>query len=120
MRVLSSLELGSLRVRAALPRDAHALSFLCEAHAAYERLPFCASGHSDRLFDGLTHGLLHCWLPEQNDAVVGYASVTLDFTTLGADRFAHLDCLYLEPEARSHGGGQMLMRAVQCFAQAKG
>lgn len=119
MRVLSSLELESLQVRAALPSDSHALASLCAAHAAYERLPYCASGHSDRLQDALTHGLLHAWLLEQHDAAVGYASVTLDFATLGAGRFAHLDCMYLEPAARCQGGGQKLMQAVQSFAKAQ-
>ena len=120
MRVLSSLELRPLQVRAALPADSHALTSLCVAHAAYERLPFCASGHSARLQDALTHRLLHAWLLEQHDVAVGYASVTLDFATLGAGRFAHLDCLYLEPAARGQGGGQKLMQAVRTFAKAQG
>jgi GNAT superfamily N-acetyltransferase len=120
MRVLSSLEEMSLQVRAALPRDAHALSTLCAAHASYERLPYCASGHSERLHDALIHGLLHCWLLVQHDEALGYASLTLDFATLGASRFAHLDCLYLEPVARGQGGGHMLMLAVQSFAKEQG
>ena len=36
----------------------------------------------------------------QGGAAVGYASVTLDWSTLSARRFAHLDCLYLQPGAR--------------------
>jgi GNAT superfamily N-acetyltransferase len=120
MCVLSTIEPQAMQVRTALPEDTHALASLCAAHANYERIPYCANGHADRLQDALASGLLHAWLLEQRDAVVGYASVTLDFATLGARRFAHLDCLYLEPAARGQGGGQALMRAVQAFAHAQG
>jgi GNAT superfamily N-acetyltransferase len=119
MRVLSSIELRPLQVRAAMVADSHVLASLCAAHAAYERLPYSANGHADRLQDALSLGLLHAWLLEQHDAPVGYASVTLDFATLGGGRFAHLDCLYLEPAARGQGGGQKLMDVVQSFAKAQ-
>lgn len=56
----------------------------------------------------------------QGGVAVGYASVTLDWATLSARRFAHLDCLYLQPTARGQGGGQALMYAVQLFAQSQG
>ena len=109
-----------MEVRAALPADSQVLASLCAAHAAYERIPYCASGHSDRMQEALSDGLIHSWLLEQRGAAVGYTSVTLDFATLGASRFAHLDCLYLAPEARGQGGGQKLMQAVKLFAKAQG
>jgi len=109
-----------LRVRPALPTDAQQLTPLCAAHADFERLPFCAHGHTERLQTALTSGLLHAWLLVQGGVAVGYASVTLDMATLSARRFAHLDCLYLQSAARGQGGGQALMFAVQRFAQSHG
>ena len=118
--MLSLLDPRTIEVRAALPSDSQVLASLCAAHAAYERMTYCASGHSDRLQEAISKRLLHAWLLELYGAAVGYASVTLDFSTLGAGRFAHLDCLYLAPEARGQGGGQKLMEAVELFAKAQG
>jgi GNAT superfamily N-acetyltransferase len=107
-------------VRAATPADAAALAPLCAAHAAYERLPYRAVGHVQRLQVALSSGQLNVWLLELDALAVGYASVTLNFATLSCQHFAHLDCLYLAPAARGHGGGQALMRAVQAFATDQG
>jgi len=119
MRVLNVGALRLQSVRPALPADAQWLTPLCAAHADFERLPFCAHGHTERLQTALASGLLQAWLLVQGGAAVGYASVTLDMATLSARRFAHLDCLYLQPTARGQGGGQALMYAVQLFAQSK-
>ena len=107
-------------VRAAVPADASALAPLCAAHATYERLPYQEAGHVQRLQVALSSGQLHVWLSERDGIAVGYASVTLDFSTLSGQRFAHLDCLYLAPATRGSGGGYALMRAVQAFATEQG
>ncbi|MDD5031246.1 MAG: GNAT family N-acetyltransferase [Rhodoferax sp.] len=107
-------------VRVALPDDAEVLVALCADHAAFERLPYKSVGHAERLQKALAIGLVWAWLLEQDGRAVGYASVTLDFATLSAQRFAHLDCLYLAPAARGQGGGQALMQVVQDFARKQG
>lgn len=114
-------------VRAAVAADVDALVPLCAAHAAYERLPYSAAGHAECLRVALASGQLHAWLlvVGQGDRAVlgnavGYASATLDFSTLSGQRFAHLDCLYLAPDARGQGGGQLLVQAVQALARAQG
>lgn len=51
---------------------------------------------------------------------MGYASATLDFSTLAGAPFLHLDCLYLEPAARGLGlGGELLVEVVG-YARAQG
>lgn len=108
-------------VRAAVPADATTLAPLCADHAAYERLPYSAAGHVQRLQAALASGQLHAWLlEEQGGGAVGYASATLDFATLSGQRFAHMDCLYLAHAARGQGGGQLLVQAVLAFARAQG
>lgn len=111
---------GPQSVRAALPVDAEVLAVLCADHAAFERLPYSSVGHAERLRNALASGQVWAWLLEHEGRAVGYASVTPDFATLSAQRFAHLDCLYLAPVARRQGGGWALMRVVQDFARTQG
>lgn len=107
-------------LRAAGAADAPALADLCAAHAAYERIPYSADGHAHRLAQGLEAGRLFAWLGYWGEQAVGYASATLDYSTLAARSYLHLDCLYLEPEARGCGRGAEMMAAVRHRAQMLG
>jgi GNAT superfamily N-acetyltransferase len=122
MRLLDRAVAPALhRVRGAVAADAAALASLCADHAAYERLPCSAVGHAERLQAALASGQIHAWLLlEQGGNAVGYASATLDFSTLSGQYFAHMDCLYLAPAVRGQGGGQMLVQAVLALARAQG
>jgi ribosomal protein S18 acetylase RimI-like enzyme len=112
-------DVDALVVRAATPQDAEVLSALCAEHAAYERIAFSAQGHALRLCKALAEARLHAWLAIRGAEVLGYASVTLDFSTLAASPFAHLDCLYLRETARGQGLGRALMTEVKAFAVAQ-
>ena len=107
-------------VRPARTADAPALAQLCTAHAAYERIPHRTEGHAERLADALDAGRLRAWLGCLRGEAVGYASATLDFSTLAGAPFLHLDCLYLEPTARGLGLGGELLAAVAGHARALG
>lgn len=107
-------------VRPARAADAPALAPLCAAHAAYERIPYAPEGHAQRLADALDAGRLRAWLGLLRGNAVGYASATLDFSTLTGAPFLHLDCLYLEPTARGLGLGGELLTAVAGCARALG
>lgn len=107
-------------VRPARAADAPALARLCAAHAAYERISHHTEGHAQRLADALDAGRLRAWLGLLRGDAVGYASATLDFSTLAARPFLHLDCLYLEPAARGLGLGGELLAAVAACARALG
>lgn len=104
-------------VRAAAQADAAVLSRLCAAHAAYERIRHDEEGHAERLAQALRTHRLRMWLALMGDEPVGYASTTIDFSTLDARCFLHLDCLYLEPAARGQGLGRALMAAVAQYAR---
>lgn len=107
-------------VRPACAADAPALSHLCEAHAAFEGIPHTSQGHAARLAAALSAGRLHIWLCLLDEAAVGYASATQDYSTLAAAPFFHLDCLYLEPIARGQGLGGDLLAAVLAQAHSLG
>ena len=108
------------RVRPAHAGDAQALAALCRAHAAFEELPYVADGHASRLAQALEDARLHAWVAERDGDIVGYASATLDFSTLCARTFVHLDCLYLDPLARNRALGHALMAAVAEFGRRQG
>jgi GNAT superfamily N-acetyltransferase len=121
-------------VRRAVPDDAPALARLGEAHAAFEGIAVRASLASrvQGLEKALLQQRLFAWLvlrpisaavssrPEDLPAAQGYASLTLDFSTLEAERFAHLDCLYLNEILRGQGWGQVLLKRACSFARAQG
>jgi len=107
-------------VRPASVADAPALARLCAAHAAYERLSPTPADHAERLADALDAGRLRAWLGWLDDEAVGYASATLDFSTLGGAPFLHLDCLYLEPVARGLSLGSEMLAAAVDLARALG
>lgn len=107
-------------LRPAGAADAPLLASLCAAHAAHERLPAPAAGHAERLAAALAAGRLWAWLGQLDGRAVGYASATPDFSTLAAQPFLHLDCLYLQAEARGLGLGGELLQAVATHAREWG
>ena len=107
-------------LRPACSADAQTLSRLCASHAAYERIPCSAAGHAERLGGALEAGRMYAWLGCLHREAVGYASATMDFSTLAGAPFLHLDCLYLEPAARGLGLGAELLHTVASAARTLG
>jgi GNAT superfamily N-acetyltransferase len=108
------------RLRPADAADAPVLAQLCAAHAEHERIAHRTEGHADRLAEALAAGRLQMWLGQLDSTPAGYASATLDFSTLAGAPFLHLDCLYLVPAARGRGLGAELLAAVAAQARAQG
>lgn len=94
---------------------------LCAEHAAYERLTYSAEAGVDELVRALGEkSLLHAWLAMVADTAVGYASATLDFSTLDRATYLHMDCLFVRARWRGHGIGRLLWNAVHAFACERG
>lgn len=114
-RFVAAAESGAdaVQVRPAVADDAAALATLCAEHAAFERIAYEPMGHAERLRQGLAEGRVQIWLAQGQEALLGYAAVSVDFSTISARPYLHLDCLYLREAARSQGIGQRLMQAVE-------
>lgn len=97
------------------------LAELCAEHALFEGLEPCLEADfGERLALALEQRSVHIWLAQQGTRLQGYASATLDYSTLSARRFVHMDCLYLRAAARGAGLGARLMQAVVDFAAERG
>lgn len=110
-----------LVIHAADAGDVSTLLALGAEHAAFERLSHRACQRADALASALTgdHPLLHAWIARTGDEPVGYASATLDFSTLDAATYLHMDCLYVRDGRRDRGIGRHLWKVVADFAHAR-
>lgn len=110
-----------MQVRRAYANDVGLLLPLCAEHAAYERLTYSAEAGVDKLAGALDEKpLLYAWVATMEDAAVGYASATLDFSTLDRGTYLHMDCLFVHEGWRGHGIGRLLWGAVHAFACERG
>jgi GNAT superfamily N-acetyltransferase len=107
-------------IRRAGAADLRRLLPLCAEHAAYERLAYSTDGGEDELARALRTGRLHAWIAMDASTAIGYASATLDFSTLDRATFLHMDCLYVREAWRGRGVGHQLWKAVHAFARAQG
>jgi GNAT superfamily N-acetyltransferase len=95
---------------------------LIREHARYERAaeprPDLQQALAAWLF--VPRPRLRVLVAVQDDALVGYASWSLEASTWQAAEYAHLDCLFLRESIRGRGAGRQLMAAVEAEARAAG
>jgi GNAT superfamily N-acetyltransferase len=112
----------SVLLRRACGADLSALLPLCAEHAAYEGLAYDATARHSPLMAALDSSspLLHAWLARVDGEAIGYASATVDFSTLDRATFLHLDCLYVREGWRGHAIGLRLWQAAHALATQLG
>ena len=113
---------SSTTVRSAHPDDLNEIIRLCAAHAEYERADYDPVGKRERL-DGLLFGpspRLFCLVAERGDSLVGYATWSEEVSTWDAWIYAHMDCLYLDSDARGSGAGRLLLSQLARDALGRG
>lgn len=108
-----------VQIRRASASDIEQLLPLCAEHAVYEQLTCSSNGGVDELAQALATGRLHAWLAMDGLKVAGYASATLDFSTLDRATYLHMDCLFVRDGWRGHGIGRQLWDALHAFARAQ-
>lgn len=112
---------GHVAIRRANGSDTPALLALGAEHAVFERLSHRASQRSASLASALDGDppQLHAWVASVGADIEGYASATLDFSTLDGATYLHMDCLYVREHWRGHGIGLQLWQAVCAFARIR-
>lgn len=109
-------------VRTARPGDLDELVRLVHEHARFER----AAPPSPRLLERLPALLfgssprLHAVVAATGDGLAGYATASLEVSTWQASEFLHMDCLYLQHDARGAGVGRLLLDRVRELARELG
>ena len=101
-------------IRPIAERDLAELVELCAEHAAFERAVYEREGKPERL-NSLLFGRepsLRIWVAQSEGTLVAYASATIDTSTWAAERFMHMDCLFVREGHRDRGIGAKLMEAI--------
>lgn len=101
-------------IRSIREHDLRQFVELCAEHAAFERAAYLREGKQERL-----QSLLFCrepslkvWVAQSEGTLVAYASATVDTSTWAAERFIHMDCLFVRATHRKQRIGARLLREV--------
>ena len=101
-------------IRSITEHDVAELVDLCAEHAVFERAVYEREGKLERL-NALLFGCepsLRIWVAESEGTLVAYASATIDVSTWAAERFIHMDCLFVRASHRNQNIGARLLRRV--------
>lgn len=99
-RVVTTAECGPVRA-------------LVLAHARHERSDVVVPADwADRVAGEIAAGHLDLFVAASGGAPIGYAAVTTDVATWSAERYAHLDCLFIAGGHRDRGIGRLLVGVV--------
>jgi GNAT superfamily N-acetyltransferase len=100
--------------------DCAALADLCAEDAAFERAPAPPVDQCARLSRLLAGDEFRVWVARSPQAVIGYASGEPAISTWQAERYWHLDTLFVRPAWRGQGIGEALLRRVLDHAAGAG
>jgi GNAT superfamily N-acetyltransferase len=101
-------------IRSIAEHDLAELVDLCAEHAAFERAVYQREGKLERLH-ALLFGRepsLRVWVAESEGTLIAYVSATIDISTWAAERFIHMDCLFVRASHRNQNIGARLLRCV--------
>lgn len=112
--------MATLAILRATGTDVPDLLPLCAEHAIFERLAHDAEARANALRQALDASppSLYAWLARIDGMPVGYASATVDFSTLDRGFYLHMDCLYVRAPWRGQGFGRRLWDHVHAHALA--
>lgn len=108
-------------IRQARLSDLDELIYLIKAHAEFEKSSI--EDHSIKLrirkIIQDDQPQLHFFVAEFHQKLVGYCSVSLEFSTWKASNYVHMDCLFVTSEARGMNIGKTLFKKVSEFAMKR-
>jgi len=105
-------------IRSVKEQDIVQLIDLCALHAKYEDAEYSKKGKALKLGDALfkENPFIFCFVAELNNEIVGYTTITKEFSTWDADYFLHMDCLYILERSRGLGLGSLFVEAIKQFS----
>jgi GNAT superfamily N-acetyltransferase len=111
-----------LVIRKAAAADVPVILALVRELAAYEREPHAVEAtEGDYLRDGFgKEPAFHVLLAEEGGHPIGFAFWFFTYSTWTGTKVVHLEDLFVKPEARGHGTGLALMRALAKEAKDAG
>ena len=111
---------GDIQVRPIEAGHLDTLLELCREHAEYEQADFKDDGQIERWLSALSgeHPPFHGWIATAAEQPCGFMTVTVDYSTWSAERFAYMDCLYLRQPYRGIGLGRIFIDSSRQFAIA--
>ncbi|PRY40070.1 ribosomal protein S18 acetylase RimI-like enzyme [Spirosoma oryzae] len=91
---------------------------LCRRHAEFEQAEYTSTNKESALRAAIfTSGQkLFCYVIEVNSCLVGYFTYTFDFSTWDAEKFLHVDCVYLDPPFRGLRIGEHIFNELRIVA----
>ena len=93
-----------------------------EDHACYERADFdstCLTPKLERAIQGSAPRLI-VFVAELHHNVVGYCSLTREFSSWRGQDYLHMDCLFVSSEMRGLRIGKMLFEKAVKYAKSEG
>jgi len=95
---------------------------LINAHAEYEETSVDVSGLRSKIEQAMQgeQPRLSIYVAVANDGLVGYCSMTCDFSTWRGQDYLHMDCLYVIAKRRGQSIGKLLFNKVKEFATERG
>lgn len=111
-----------LHIRDAKKEDVNRLIDLCALHAAYEKSDYDRTGKAEKLQNALFSGnpMIFCWVVVKGEQIIGYVSLTPQYSTWDAETYLYLDCLFIEEGHRGSGIGATIMKKIKQFCALKG
>lgn len=101
--------------------DLPKLVILCQKHAEYEKADYVPEGKEEGLRKILfaSEPNHFCLVVATENDIVGYATYNFMHSTWDAAAIIHMDCLFLEEEARNYGIGEVIINKLKEIGKAK-
>lgn len=107
-----------INIRPAVPGDSMRLLSLMHQHAEFEEATK-PSISTDKLASVIRDGAhIQIWVAADSEKLIGYFSLTQDYSTWSGEKYLHLDCLFLHKDYRKQGLGRQLLTKIKGIARS--
>jgi GNAT superfamily N-acetyltransferase len=110
-----------MEIRFAQKKDLPQIIALCKEHAEYEKAEYEPKNKFDLLSISIfgQNPVLSCLVVESENAIMGYATYTKQYSTWDASFYIYLDCLFLKEQTRGKGLGKVIMEKIKEYGKTQ-